>query len=49
MSLVFSYRLIGLKQSKRVMPQKLLSDEEIARYNRDGLVIPKYRLPQRWA
>ena len=30
------------------MPQKLLTDEEIARYNRDGLVIPQYRLPQRF-
>lgn len=28
------------------MPQKLLSDEEIARYRRDGLVIPQYRLPE---
>lgn len=28
------------------MAQQHLTDEEIARYNRDGLVIPQYRLPQ---
>lgn len=27
------------------MPQQILSDEEVARYNREGLIIPRYRLP----
>lgn len=30
------------------MARKILSDEEIARYRRDGLVIPEYRLPDRF-
>lgn len=28
------------------MPQQILSDEEVLRYRQDGLIIPRYRLPE---
>lgn len=47
----FSYRLIGLEKigdgtKEGTMAEQILSPEEIERYHRDGLLIPRYRLPE---